>query len=84
MPRLSALWKRLQDAGLVERDINKRQLAEALWPALEARIRAANGAAGLKEIPLARTLLDAFQPVVNYPWGHFSYIAAGRPAQTPR
>ncbi len=81
LPRLSALWRRLQEDHLVDRDLNKRQLAEGLWPALEARVHSANSEADLRGIPLAATLLDAFEPVRNHPWGHFSYVAAGRPSE---
>jgi hypothetical protein len=80
LPRVSAVWQRLREAAYVNRDLDKPALAEALWPALQARLRSATKEAELREIPIVATLLDAYRPVVEYPWGHSSYVPAAFPA----
>ena len=78
-PRIGSVWHRLREAGLVHRDIDKPAIAEALWPALQWKIQATRGdGARLREIPFVAALLDAYSPVFEYPWGHFSYVAAGK------
>jgi hypothetical protein len=79
LPRLSALWHRLRERGLVTRDLDKVELIRVLWPVLRKRIQEAPDEQHLREIPVVASLLDIDNALGQYPVGHFTYVPASPP-----